>query len=121
MVHHIDSIREADEIPFLATDRNTINLPGVGKSNTYRTIGLTDDGRRILEFEFDHTRAHSPVIEQMESVVIIESKSVGHYLRQLGMMGEDIVEYHSIWGYSAGRLEMRSPVFEVVTDRWPEK
>ena len=121
MVHHIDSIREADEIPFLATDRNTINLPGVGKSNTYRTIGLTDDGRRILEFEFDHTRAHSPVIEQMESVVIIESKSVGYYLRQLGMMGEDIVEYHSIWGYSAGRLEMRSPVFEVVTDRWPEK
>lgn len=121
MAAHIDSIREADEIPFLATDRNTINLPGVGKSNTYRTIGLTDDGRRILEFEFDHTRAHSPVIEQMKSVVIIESKSVGSYLRQLVRMGEHIDEYQSIWGYSAGRLEMRSPVFEVVSDQWPAK
>ncbi len=112
MVEHIDSIRDADEIPYLATDRNTINLPGVGKSNTYRTIGITHDGRRILEFEFDHTRAHSPVIEQMKSVVIIESKSVAEYLRQLAQMGEDPEEYASIWGYSAGRLEPRSPVFE---------
>ena len=112
MVEHIESIRSADEIPFLATDRNTINLPGVGKSNTYRTIGLTSDGRRILEFEFDHTRPHSPVIEKMGSVVIIESKSVAHYLRQLKEMGEDPAEYASIWGYSAGRLEARSTVFE---------
>jgi lysine 2,3-aminomutase len=112
MVEHIDSIRDADEIPFLATDRNTINLPGVGKSNTYRTIGITNDGRRILEFEFDHTRPHSPVIEEMGSVVIIESKSVAEYLRQLTEMGEDPDEYASIWGYSAGRLEPRSPVFE---------
>lgn len=118
MVEHIDSIREADEIPFLATDRNTINLPGVGKSNTYRTIGITDDGRRILEFEFDRTRPHSQVIEHMKSVVIIESKSVAAYLRQLEQMGEDPDTYHSIWGYSAGRLEMRSPVFEVFSDRW---
>jgi lysine 2,3-aminomutase len=112
MVEHIDQIRDADEIPFLATDRNTINLPGVGKSNTYRTIGMTADGRRILKFEFDHTRPHSPVIEQMGSVVIIESKSVAQYLRQLEQMGEDPQEYASIWGYSAGRLEPRSPVFE---------
>ncbi len=112
MVEHIDSIRDADEIPFLATDRNTINLPGVGKSNTYRTIGITADGRRILEFEFDHSRPHSKVIEEMGSVVIIESKSVAEYLRQLESMGEDPNEYSSIWGYSAGRLEPRSPVFE---------
>ncbi len=112
IVEHIDSIRDADEIPFLATDRNTINLPGVGKSNTYRTIGITPDGRRILEFEFDHTRPHSPVIEQMGSVVIIEAKSVAQYLRQLASMGENPDEYTSIWGYSAGRLEPRSPVFE---------
>ena len=112
MVEHIESIRSADEVPFLATDRNTINLPGVGKSNTYRTIGLTSDGRRILEFEFDHTRPHSLVIEKMGSVVIIESKSMAHYLRQLEEMGEDPAEYASIWGYSAGRLEARSTVFE---------
>ncbi|HHU89082.1 MAG: KamA family radical SAM protein [Sphaerochaetaceae bacterium] len=112
MVDHIATIRKADQIPFLATDRNTINLPGVGKSNTYRTIGLTNDGRRILKFEFDDTRPHSPIIEKMGSVIIIESKSVAQYLRQIEKMGEDISEYSSIWGYSAGRLEPRSPVFE---------
>jgi len=112
MVDHINSIREADQIPFIATDRNTINLPGVGKSNTYRTIGITNDGRRILKFEFDHTRAHSPVIEKMGSVIIIESKSIAQYLEQVEQMGEDSAEYASIWGYSAGRLEPRSLVFE---------
>jgi len=109
---HIDAVRDADEIPFLATDRNTINLPGLGKSNTYRTIGITDDGRRILEFQFDHTRSHSTVIEQMDPVVIIESKPIARYLRQLEGIGEDPDEYASIWGYSAGYLEMRNPVFE---------
>ena len=112
MVESIDSIRTSDEIPFLATDRNTLNLPGVGKSNTYRTIGITDDGRRILRFEFDHTRPHSKVIEEMGSVIIIESKSIAHYLRQIEVMGEDPSEYQTIWGYSAGSLAPRSTVFE---------
>ena len=112
MVELIDGIRKADEIPFLATDRNTLNLPGVGKSNTYRTIGITADGRRILQFELDHSRPHSPAVEAMDDVVIIESKSVAEYLRELQAMGEDISEYESIWGYSAGRLEPRSTVFE---------
>ncbi|AEV29550.1 lysine 2,3-aminomutase [Sphaerochaeta pleomorpha str. Grapes] len=112
MLENIDSIRKSDEIPFLSTDRNTLNLPGVGKSNTYRTIGITSDGRRILEFEFDHTRPHSPVIEEMGSVIVIESKSIAEYLRQLGQMGEDVSEYETIWGYSAGSLEPRSSVFE---------
>lgn len=112
MVDHINSIREADEIPFIATDRNTINLPGVGKSNTYRTIGITHDGRRILKFEFDHSRAHSPIIAKMGSVVIIESKSIARYLHQIEQLGEDPAEYASIWGYSAGKLEPRSLVFE---------
>ncbi|MBI9096029.1 MAG: KamA family protein [Sphaerochaeta sp.] len=111
MVESIESIRKSDEIPFLATDRNTLNLPGVGKSNTYRTIGITDDGRRILEFEFDHTRPHSKVIEEMGSVIIIESKSIAHYLRQIEEMGEDPSEYETIWGYSAGSLAPRSTVF----------
>jgi lysine 2,3-aminomutase len=48
----------------------------------------------------------------MGSVVIIEAKSVAQYLRQLASMGEKPDEYTSIWGYSAGRLEPRSPVFE---------
>jgi len=112
MVELIDGIRKADEIPFLATDRNTLNLPGVGKSNTYRTIGITADGRRILQFELDHTRPHSPAVEAMGDVVVIESKSVATYMKQLAMMGEDVTEYKSIWGYSAGRLEPRSTVFE---------
>ena len=115
MIENIDSIRKSDEIPFLSTDRNTLNLPGVGKSNTYRTIGITDDGRRILKFEFDNTRAHSPVIEKMGSVIIIESKSIAQYLRQLEAMGEEVREYETIWGYSAGSLEPRSTVFEGIT------
>lgn len=115
MVENIDSIRKSDEIPFLATDRNTLNLPGVGKSNTYRTIGITDDGRRILKFEFDHTRPHSKVIKEMGAVIIIESKSIAHYLRQIEAMGEEISEYQSIWGYSAGSLAPRSTVFEGIS------
>jgi lysine 2,3-aminomutase len=112
MVDHIAAIQRADEIPFLATDRNTLNLPGVGKSNTYRTIGITDDGRRILCFELDHSRPHSPQVEQMEDVVVIEAKPVSVYLDELVAMGEDRTEYDSIWGYSAGRIEPRSTVFE---------
>ncbi|MDY0304677.1 MAG: KamA family protein, partial [Sphaerochaeta sp.] len=112
MVEKTDMIRKGDEIPFISPDRNTINLPGVGKSNTYRTIGITADGRRILRFEFDHSRAHSPVIEEMGHVIIIESKSIAAYLRQLEAMGEDVSEYETIWEYSAGSLEPRSAIFE---------
>lgn len=112
MGENIDTIREADQIPFLATDRNTLNLPGVGKSNTYRTIGITADGRRILRFEFDHSRNHSSVIKDIGSVIIIESKSIAHYLRQIKAMGEDPREYETIWGYSAGSLAPKSTAFE---------
>ncbi len=115
MVEQIDSIRQGDEIPFISPDRNTLNLPGVGKSNTYRTIGITEDGRRILRFEFDHTRPHSKVIEDMGFVIVIESKSIARYLDQLSEMGENVSEYDTIWGYSAGSLEPRSPVFEGTT------
>ncbi len=110
----IDEIRRSDQIPFLATDRNMLNLPGVGKSATYRAIGITADGRRILRFEFDRTRPHSPVIEDLGSVVVVESKSVSQYLAQLEEIGEDPAEYESIWGYSAGHVEQRSAAFEPV-------
>ncbi|MDX5400505.1 MAG: KamA family protein, partial [Actinomycetes bacterium] len=124
IIQRIDALRQADEIPFLATDRNMLNLPGVGKSNSFRMIGITADGRRILEFEFDRTRAHSPVIEKIGMMVVVESKSIAHYLRQLEAMGEDIGDYASIWGYSAGHVERRSPVFdpgplEMATGRSP--
>ncbi len=111
MVESLKSIYEHDQIPFLATDRNMINLPGLGKSNTYRTIGITEDGRRILEFEFDNTRPHSQVTRDMKSVIIIESKSILHYLKQMEELGEDMEEYRTLWGYSAGRTASRSLVF----------
>ncbi len=112
MVSQINSIREGASIPFLATDRNTINLPGVGKSNTFRTIGITEDGRRVLSFEQDHSRPHSPIVDHMEAVIIIESKSIRTYLDQLEELGEQISEYVTIWGYSLGSLETRMPTFE---------
>ena len=112
MPENIDSLRKECNIPFLATDRNVLNLPGVGKSLTYRTIGITYDGRRILEFDHDHTRSHSPIINKMGKVIIIESKSVSDYLDQLKQMGEDLKEYESVWGYSIGETEPRMPVYE---------
>jgi lysine 2,3-aminomutase len=99
-------------LPFLATDRNVLNLPGVGKSLTYRVIGITRYGRRVLEFDYDQTRAHSPIIHKMGKVIIIESKSISEYLRQLEEIGEDISEYESIWGYSIGETEARLPIYE---------
>ena len=89
-----------------------LNLPGVGKSLTYRVIGITRYGRRILEFDHDKTRFHSPIIHQMKKVVIIESKSISEYLRQLDDMGEDLNEYSGIFGYSIGETESRAPIYE---------
>jgi len=124
IIDRIRQMRTEANLPFLATDRNVLNLPGVGKSLTYRVIGITRWGRRILEFDHDHTRTHSPIIEKMGRVVIIESKSIRQYLAQLEEMGEDPAEYESIWGYSIGETEPREPVFEYpsydfrVTDRY---
>jgi len=112
MVDNIHQLIDEARIPFLATDRNVLNLPGVGKSLTFRTIGITHDGRRILEFDHDSTRWHSPIIHKMGKVRIIESKSLGSYLWQLNKMGEDINEYESIFGYSIGETEQRMPVYE---------
>ncbi len=112
MVEHIDSLRKENDLPFLATDRNVLNLPGVGKSMTYRVIGITRKGRRILEFDHDHTRSHSPIVDKIGKFVIIESKSIAKYLDQLADMGEDITEYNSIWGYSMGETEPRMSIYE---------
>ncbi|MCP3942011.1 MAG: KamA family protein [Desulfobacteraceae bacterium] len=112
IVENISRLRTAADIPFLASDRNVLNLPGVGKSLTFRTIGITNDGRRILEFDHDATREHSPIIEQIGKVTIIESKSIHDYLQQLDDIGEDVFEYASIYGYSLSETEYRNQIFE---------
>jgi len=111
MVENIESLRRICDTPFLSTDRNVMNLPGVGKSLTFRTIGITDDGRRILEFSYDLTRSHSPIINKMGKVVIIESRSITAYLKRIEEMGEDVMEYKNVWGYSIGETEPRMPVY----------
>jgi len=112
MIININELRKKASIPFLATDRNVLNLPGVGKSLTYRAIGITRYGRRILEFDHDANRNHSPIIHKLGKVIIIESKSISEYLQQLEDIGEDINEYESIWGYSIGETEPRMSVYE---------
>jgi len=99
-------------VPFISTDRNVLNLPGVGKSLTFRTVGITYDGRRILEFDHDPTRTHSPIIHELGKVIIIESKPISEYLQQLDEMGENVSDYKSIWGYSIGETEPRLPIYE---------
>ncbi|MCK5163948.1 MAG: hypothetical protein KAQ72_09530 [Desulfobacula sp.] len=111
-VDRICQLRKKARLPFLASDRNVLNLPGVGKSLTFRTIGITHDGRRILEFDHDSTRYHSPIIEKIGKVTIIESKSIHDYLLQLDNMGEDVTEYASIYGYSLSETEPRIPIYE---------
>src|SRR6056297_1365341 len=88
MISQIEKLRNKLNIPFLATDRNVLNLPGVGKSLTYRVICLTRFGKRVLEFDHDHTRTHSPIIEKMGKFYIVESKPIGQYLEELDEMGE---------------------------------
>lgn len=112
MIENIADLTKSVGLPFLATDRNVLNLPGVGKSLTFRVIGITRYGRRILEFDHDTTRRHSPIINKMGKVVIIESKSISEYLRQLEDMGEDISDYEDVYGYSIGQTESRMPIYE---------
>jgi len=112
IVENIDKFRKKYGLPFLATDRNVLNLPGVGKSLTFKVIGITRSGRRILEFDHDHTRNHSPITSKLGKFVIIESKSIANYLDQLAEMGEDKKDYLSIWGYSLGETEPRPPIYK---------
>ncbi|MBN2614936.1 MAG: KamA family protein [Bacteroidales bacterium] len=108
----IQEIREKENLPFLATDRNMMNLPAVGKSLTFRVIGITKDGRRILRFRYDTKRKHSPITKKAESVIIVESKSIAKYLRQLENSGQNIQEYQTIWGYSMNETETGSPLYQ---------
>jgi len=105
-------IRNDNKLKFLSTDRSVLNLPGVGKSMTYRVIGLTNDGRRILEFQHDHSRRHSPAVDTNSKVVIVESKSISSYLDQMESMGEKRADYRTIWGYSVNVTEDTMPLYK---------
>jgi len=95
----------------VATDRNVLNLPAIGKSMTFNLLGYTPDGRRILQFDHDSNRLHSPVIHQIGKVNILENRSVASYLRQLVSMGEDPKDYATIWNYIQSKTEERFPIY----------
>ena len=95
-----------------SSDRNVLNLPAIGKSMTFQLAGIMPDGRRVLCFNHDETRKHSPVIESIGQVYILENKSVASYLRQLDMIGENSDEYASIWNYTSSMTEPRAPIFQ---------
>ena len=107
------SVQEAAEekVWNRSSDRNVLNLPAIGKSMTFQLAGILPDGRRVLCFDHDGTRRHSPIIERIGKVYILENKSVASYLRQLDMIGENSDEYSSIWKYTSSETEPRASVF----------
>ena len=111
-VKQIRRFMRKHHLPFLATDRSVLNLPAIGKSMTFQLVGLTEEGKRILRFEHDGTRHHSPIIDQMGQIYIVENKSLAAYLRQLSKMGEDLEDYASIWSYTKGETEPRFSLYE---------
>ncbi len=108
----VQSFCDAHHIPFVATDRSVLNLPGIGKSMTFATIGMTREGKRILEFDHDSTRKHSPIIHHMEKVYIKENKSLWQYMLQLQQMGEKKEDYDTLWSYVEGETEHRFPLYD---------
>lgn len=108
----LKDLRKDNNLLFVSTDRSVMNLPGVGKSATFRVIGITNDGRRILEFEYDQSRRHSPAINTIGRVVVVESKSIQKYLVQMEEMGEKKSAYRSIWGYSVNVTESVMPIYK---------
>ena len=94
-------------LPFLATDRSVLNLPAIGKSMSFRLVGITHDARHLLRFPHDHKHRHTPLLDRMGEIFIVENKSLAAYLRQLENMGEDADDYASIWNYTHGETEPR--------------
>ena len=90
---------------------------------TFNMVGITPEGKRILRFDHDGTRRHSPIIDQLGQIYIVENKSIASYLRQLQAMGEDAEEYATIWNYTEGKTESRFSLYEYpdfpfqITDR----
>ncbi|NCC45932.1 MAG: KamA family protein [Bacteroidia bacterium] len=107
----LNKFMKSNALPFVPTDRNVLNLPAIGKSMTFKLVGISKEGKRILEFDHDHTRENSPIIDKMGKVYIIENRSVMSYLRELEAMGEKKEEYASIWNYTSGETEQVFPLF----------
>ncbi len=101
-----------NNLPFLATDRNVMNLPALGKSMSFVTVGITEEGKRILRFDHDPKRKHSPLIQTIGKIYITENKSIRAYLKQLEQLGENPTEYAGIWNYTQGHTESRFKGFE---------
>jgi Lysine 2,3-aminomutase len=110
------SIQEAKEekiyLPSnVGTDRNVLNLPAIGKSMSFVMAGITAEGKRVLRFNHDRSRRHSPIIDQLGEVYIVENKSIAAYLRQLKELGEEPRRYASIWNYCEGKTESRNLMY----------
>lgn len=99
-------------LPFAGTDRNVLNLPAIGKSMTFELIGITASGKRVLKFDHDGSRKHSPIIDRMGEVYILENKSIAAYLVQLENLGEKKEDYASIWHYGEGVTEQRFSIYK---------
>lgn len=108
----LNSFTKKNKLPFVPTDRNVLNLPAIGKSMTFQMVGISKEGKRILKFDHDRTREHSPIIDKMGQVYIIENRSVASYLRELEAMGEKKRDYASIWNYTSGKTEQVFPLFD---------
>ncbi|HBZ25964.1 MAG TPA: KamA family protein [Rikenellaceae bacterium] len=112
LTSELNKFMKENSLPFLPTDRNVLNLPAIGKSMTFKLVGISKEGKRVLLFDHDRTRQHSPVIDKMGEVFIIENRSISSYLRELEAMGEKIKDYDSIWSYTWGETEHLFPLFE---------
>jgi len=115
-----EQIEKEENLPFVATDRSLLNLPALGKSLCYHQVGITIDGRRVLSFFHDKFRNHSPVVNQSDQVIVVETKSISAYLRQLETMGENRADYAGIYAYSSAKTERRSKVFEYPEFTYPQ-
>jgi len=109
----VSDFQKRYKLPFVATDRNVLNLPAIGKSMTYKLIGYKPTGERILQFKHDKTREHSPVIEKMGNIYIAENKSLADYMKQLEALGEDITLYKDIWKCNTSQTERVFDLFKL--------
>ncbi len=109
---NLNSFMKRNHLPFLPTDRNVLNIPAIGKSMTFKLAGISSEGKRILKFDHDRTREHSPIINQMGEVFIIENRSIASYMRELEKMGENKEDYASVWRYTSGETEQVFPLFD---------
>ena len=110
--HETNNFLKQNKRLFVATDRSVLNLPGIGKSMTFQLVGITPQGERILCFDHDPTRKHSPAIKQTGKIYITENKSIRSYLKQLEQLGEDLKSYQSIWEYTEGHIEPKFQLYE---------